>query len=130
MTANTNKPVNIPEFKVLIERYESITSQEVKETWSNQEDVLNSHTKGFHVANVLTGFGGSFSCRLCSSCLYKCYRCVYKIDTGCINISDALKKSYDRISEADSPLKLYNAFRNRAKVLRKYAEDNGIDINN
>lgn len=117
---------NIKEFKILINRYETITSQEVKETWDKIEIL---HNKGLYVANTLTGFGWSDKCMLCSSCNYNCHLCVYKIEVGCVNLLDTLKKSYYRISEADSPLKLYNAFRNRAKVLREYAKDNDIDIN-
>lgn len=128
MTANTNKPVNIPEFKALIERYETITYQEVKEEWNKKNIKLRKI--GLYVGGNLTGYGRTATCKLCISCKEDCHLCVYKVSLGCINISEALRRSYNRINDADTALKLFNAFRNRAKVLRKYAEDNGIDINN
>lgn len=125
METNSNNPVNISEFKALIERYETITYQEVKEEWNNEDKYCKS---GFNIAGKLTGYGRTITCKLCISCKEDCHLCVYKVSLGCINISEALRKSYNRIDDANSPVKLFNAFRNRAKVLREYAKDNEIDI--
>lgn len=108
---------NIPEFKALIERYETITLKEIKDNWSGY---------GSSTAEILTGYGLCNTCTLCIACNKKCDECVYKEVDGCSK--NMLNKSYYRIYVSDSPLKLLNAYRNRAKVLREYAKDNNIEI--
>jgi hypothetical protein len=106
------KPKNIKEFKKLIERYETIMLQEIKDACCNKR--------------FLTGFGSIYTCTLCASIDLYCVGCVYGSRVGCVE--GVLEESYDRIRDAYTPVKLKNAYRNRAKVLRQYAKDNNIKI--
>ena len=123
------KAKNLKEFKALIKRYESITLEEIKEadvSLPNTTDVIRIvlfQVSGVYKqkANKLTGFGDNSTCTLCilpnlgSS---DCDGCVYldmtedKCNKG-INL-----KTYIRICEANSPTKLRNAFRARAKHMQ------------
>lgn len=96
------KPKNLKEFKALIERYETITIEEIKEI---------NYIKG--AVHRLTGFGGVSSCSICSK--FHCGECVYGL-IGCT--SGANRKTFNRIAIADTPLKLCNAFRARAKHMK------------
>ena len=98
------KPKNLKEFKALIKRYESITLEEIKERFLDYIRMLS-------IAKVLTGFGSPETCTLCK---VLCRNCVYTY--GCS--SDISKKTYERICYADTPIKLLNAFRARAKHMK------------
>ena len=100
------KAKNLKEFKALIKRYESITLEEIK------EDKFESH----FTAQKLTGFGNPSTCTLCQ--LFNCHNCIYliKTESGCL--SGINKKTYRRISDAITPVKLLNAFRARAKHMK------------
>ncbi len=93
------KAKNIKEAKELVDRYESITLEEIKNNFDPEE---------------LTGFGNAFSCILCLA-VKKCKYCIYV--SGCVDGKN--EKSYDRIYYAYTPTKLRNAFRARAKHIRK-----------
>jgi len=104
-----NKPINIKEFKALVKRYETITLQEIKDKW----------LPGYNAATRLTGFGNGNTCTLCiaqASDRTKCYNCIYPYPMGCREHPNEL--SYDRIQSANTPLKLFNAYKTRAKHLR------------
>lgn len=108
------KPKNLPEFKALIKRYETITLEEIKE-------IDNSKLiDGVYIAEKLTGFGSSETCTLCHyvNRSEDCNECIYVILTSndC-NCGDN-EKTYYRIYDADIPLKLRNAFRARAKHMK------------
>ena len=98
---------NLKEFKELIERYETITLEEIKETEFVKE----------YTAKGLTGFGDPKTCSLCK---VGCTDCVYGsiISTGEDCLGGENKKTYTRIESADTPLKLRNAFRARAKHMK------------
>jgi len=104
---------NLPEFKKLIERYETITIEEIYE--------LNMDY------NKLTGFGKPVTCNLCKAvnksgfsredqCKYCVYYSVSKMEFSCCSRSNM--KSYDAIKEAEDEIELFNAFRNRAIHMR------------
>ena len=97
------KPKNLKEFKALIERYESITLEEIK------KDKFDSHL----TAQKLTGFGGATSCSICDG--FICKEFVYGV-IGCTN--EINEETYYRIINADTPVKLRNAFRARAKHMK------------
>ena len=99
------KAKNLKEFKALIERYESITLREIK------KDKFKSH----FTAQKLTGFGDITICTLCNSNNGDCVNCIYG-KTGCMDGIN--QKTYYRISNADTPVKLFNAFRARAKHMK------------
>ena len=60
MNANAK---NLPEFKALIERYETITLEEIRAAW----DADGEATGDYDVREKLTGFGSTGSCTLCAS---------------------------------------------------------------
>ena len=99
------KPKNIKEFQALVERYETITLEEIK---ANPDP------------EILTGFGNSGTCTLCIKA-GNCDKCVYgESDTAyyaCIDGEN--KKTYFTIDNANTPRKILNAYRARAKHLRK-----------
>lgn len=107
---------NKKEFIELIERYETITLEEIKEKWD-----ISYYKKGHDVAQLLTGFGGKGHCTLCEAVDGICTDCVYGEDFACIN--NRHKKTYNDIDYANTPSKLKNAFRRRAKHLRNYYKD-------
>jgi len=108
------KPKNIKEARELVKRYETITLEEIKNMYCD--------------ANDLTGFGSIETCTLCIKADYDCSDCIYhKIDkfgfgdtVRCYDDDNA--KTYDRIDEADTPVKLRNAFRARAKHIKSILE--------
>ena len=109
---------NITTFKKLIERYETITLDEIKKEWERNRKILGDNdTVGFLVAQHLTGFGGSQTCTLCDAVYQNCDDCVYGEAYGCLTGEN--HESYEKIEEAKTPRTLFNAFRNRAKHLRK-----------
>jgi hypothetical protein len=119
-----NKPENIKEFKALIERYESISLEEIEKNWTGFGD---------STAKLLTGFSSITTCTLCiptykNSNLYDCHKCVYRINSGCLNLTSLLTLSYKKIYNSRTPLELLNAYRERAIVLREFAKENKINI--
>ena len=121
------KAKNLKEFKALKKRYESITLEEIKDTvvsLPNTADVLRFvifQAAGVYKqkANKLTGFGSSSTCSLCRvKCLSECEGCVYLVMTGDGCNQGINLKTYIRICEANSPTKLRNAFRARAKHMQ------------
>jgi hypothetical protein len=109
---------NLEEFKKLIERYETITLDEIETVWKDKVDTYGiADTLTYIVANKLTGFGASSTCTLCQSVktnIIHCADCVYGILLGCIN-----DETYHKIENAKTPRGLLSAFKNRAKHLRK-----------
>ena len=110
---------NLPEFKALIKRYESITLEEIVDGWDNF----------LYDSTVFTGFGRVSACTLCTAVelpelkdydltVWKeCHLCVYGKPRGCI--SDDNLETYDAIYESSNPKELLTAFRNRAKRMRE-----------
>ena len=124
---------NLREFKALIERYETITIEEVR-------DVMDNMSSDDSAASVLTGFGATATCTLCQHIRpdfgdpLKCYTkgCVYahtfKEDDSYACISGELADSYDMISDAEDPQALFLAYRNRAVVMREFAKRHNIKL--
>ena len=109
------KPKNIKEFKALVERYETITLEEIKKGGPMS---LSSKRK-------LTGFGWNNTCTLCQAVLqkdnwgnkYKCNDCVYGKQNGCLRYENT--NTYYRIVNAGTSRELFSAYRARAKHLKK-----------
>ena len=108
---------NVEEFKVLVERYETITLKEII------RKVINPY--------LLTGFGSISTCTLCvrvgrkktDICMPKCSACVYyskrRVEYFSCN-SGQNGKTYWEIHKAHSPEQLLKAYRDRAAYLRKH----------
>jgi hypothetical protein len=135
---------NLKEFKELIQRYETITLEEIKETWKENDAKLwrkyyyRYSSEGDYVAEDLTGFGSPQKCILCTAIKKKCSVCVWGIDTTenswyktdknyscCKNENE---KTYKAIEYAKSPEELLQAFRNRAIRMRERLEELNIEV--
>lgn len=115
---------NLKEFKALIERYGTISLDEISEEWEK-----SVYHQGHSVANSLTGFGSSRGCTLCKVIRkvhdsLKCECCVYGRPPnrfGCS--SDINELTYEKIDNAETPEELFQAFRDRAEHLKStYSE--------
>lgn len=125
------KPVNIKELQTLVERYETITLNEIKDKWTK---TIYS-CAGQINARAITGFGSITTCILCTktndenyySC--NCFKCVHA-DNDSIRYNGYCsgdifckrgnnQETYEKIITATTPKQLLTAFRNRAKHLRK-----------
>lgn len=129
------KPENIKAFNALLKRYESITFEEIKRQWDYNFSSYPWVDAG-DVARDLTGFGSIEACTLCTAIEgnqlaetnvdfkhWICPKCVYyrkRKDTMmfCCNTGKS-RDTYQGIDEAHTPEELLEAFRNRAKYLRK-----------
>ena len=100
------KPQNLPEFKALKKRYETITIEEITKGFTRYEGNL--------VANKLTGFG---NCNSCSLCKVVCEKCTYLLTPDSCD-HGINKKTFLRILNANTPLKLRNAFQARANHMQ------------
>ena len=96
---------NLKEFKALIERYESITLEEIKKIKPFEDHFT---------AQKLTGFGNIYKCTLCVVVGQECKDCVYSQSSE----KTCMTKTHYRISDAETPTKLRNAFRARAKHMK------------
>ncbi len=95
------KAKNLKEARALVDRYETITLEEIKGNFN---------------PGALTGFGNSRTCTLCDiSGFDPCEYCIYKSHCK----KGIHQKTYYRIFNANTPLKLLNAFRARAEHIRK-----------
>jgi len=113
---------NLNEFKKLIERYESVTLEEIEKVWFIQ---------GSLTANQLTGFGKIHTCPLCG---YKggkftlCKDCVWAYNNEGIRcMNGANGYTFRAIKFAENPEELLQAFRMRAKRMRERLMELGIN---
>ena len=118
---------NIQVARKLIERYESITLEEIKSVWELYPSKQPVYDLTLVVARALTGFGGLVGCPLCVAArdgeyspddteLY-CFRhCIYGDDGNCHK--GAMAASYFTIRNAITPAGLLQAYRNRAVAIR------------
>lgn len=112
------KAKNLPAFKALIERYETITIEEI-------EDEIKKHERLYDAKTALTGLGRMNTCSLCvalnkweDNIFKQCSRCVYGGITGCVD-----HKSYTAIVRAKTPTSILSAYRARAKYMRSLLEE-------
>lgn len=116
-----SKPKNIKEAKELVLRYESISLEGIKESGH-----FRVGGTLYTTALKLTGFGSTIKCALCVSIDHECGDCIYSDHYGCLNGKN--RKTYKRIEEANTPLKLKNAFRARAKYIRNRLKELGEEM--
>ncbi len=103
---------NLKEFKALIDRYESISIEEIERAFK----------ENYRPAGLLTGFGSIDTCTLCMAVDVDCNECVWGPDLqGCL-----WDITYDAIYYATNPNKLFTAYRKRAAYMRKYLNEKGI----
>lgn len=111
---------NLPEFKALIERYESVTIEDIVDKWGDDNDA--SFTAG-----LLTGYGSAETCTLCKAVNVECYACVWRCLTSSLCSCDRTNTTYWDIMDATTPTELLTAFRARAAYMRKVLKDGGIE---
>jgi len=114
---------NLPEFKALILRYESITENEINPLIDVFEKEFG--TGLFYansIAKVLTGYGSPETCTLCQAVDIDCSKCMYENYHGCVNTT------FDMIYHADSTEELLSAFKARAKYMRELLISKNIEI--
>ncbi|MGI6337859.1 MAG: hypothetical protein ACOXZV_00585 [Bacteroidales bacterium] len=110
------QPKNTKELIELIDRYESITLEEIEKNWQ---------INGFTTAKILTGFGTPQTCILCKkvgrnySGSLRCMDCVFEIRKGCENSSFECYNLYKKIENSMYPKALLNAFQDRAVYLKE-----------
>lgn len=111
---------NLNEFKALIERYESITEDEI-----NKKDVELEYCSAFEIANELTGYGSTHTCILCTRVGFSrnsyrpnCVDCVYGLSKESDHYGCSLDQTYYAIENAEDTAELLTAFRERAKYMR------------
>lgn len=96
--------------KRLVIRYQSITLEEIK----------NIYHSSLEVPYTLTGFGATTTCTLCIAAKENCSLCIYtslyERYHCCINYNE---KTYDDIEDYKSDEDLLQAFRNRAKHIKR-----------
>lgn len=109
---------NVMAFKTLIERYNSITREDIKNVIP---DYSHSDSYGTAYARVLTGFGSIRYCTLCLSVNGDCSKCLWAVleienkrDYKCL-----YDETYDNIADADSSMELLVAFKKRASYMAK-----------
>jgi len=117
---------NLPEFKALIDRYESVTIEEIEEGFGYDND-------GAFTANLLTGFDSQSTCTLCKAvpknlrgCVL-CKYCTWEATTGNKCYQGGNTETYCEIEESQSPEDLLTAFRARAAYMRQVLKDGGIE---
>lgn len=118
------KPQNIKEFKELIERYESITIDEIEAVYYESKDW---GTYGKFVANKLTGYGCSDTCRLCQAVDDDCTNCVFGPKTEYCCLGDG-RELYLKIYSAKNAGELLDAFSVCAAAMREFAKERGIEL--
>ena len=116
---------NLKEFKELIERYESITIEEIEATGDFViDDAFIRGLSKQSTINKLTGFGLKKSCKICSVIESDdCKGCVYDIGKNNLGLScvlDQFKESFDLIRDANNAQELLLAVKQRAKVMREH----------
>ena len=126
--------VNINAAKKLVERYDSITFDDLELNWEDlpEEEIEEDYHSGAKVLQNLTGFGSFETCTLCKEarelCKYPesadfCACCIYGHIVKCVR-----SPYYKEMAEADTPDELIQAIRKRSKYIKeliKEYEDRG-----
>lgn len=114
---------NIPEFKKLIERYETITLEEI------EKECKKSSVR---IQRRLTGAGSVYFCTLCRSvgAISKgnpdCDKCVYSLFNGLLFACEDTP-TYEELFKSKKPKEILKAYRSRAAWMREFAKEKGIE---
>ena len=107
---------NIEAAKELLEKYKSITLEELEEEYEGAFIPL-----GLEILNKITGFGDTVSCILCKAVYGMCVKCIYsfRIDEREVPCLDEI---YKEMKNAESAEKLFNAIQKRISYLTHIIE--------
>ena len=106
---------NLKEAKELLEKYKSITLEQLEAMYSKGD-------KGHKILFKITGFGTTNSCMLCLSVNEICDDCIYSFRIYNENDVPCLDKIYEEMSEATSAEELFNALQKRISYLTHIIE--------
>ena len=128
MKKKLSSKLNADAFKALIEKYESITLEELQEAGKRHDHEYIYRKEYIHRSlEDITGFGNSHKCTLCFAKANRCEDCVWTIDAcsslGYIGYA-CVNDTYDDISDAGSFEDLLIAIKARAKYMREFLKEN------
>ena len=112
--------------KELIDKYQSITLEQLKNLWENEVEQNPTFVDGDWVLSLITGFG-SCACIVCKAASYICTECIHKYNPKWDHIEDCpcMNELYYSMSSSQSPEELYGYIQNRIEYLKtlvSYAE--------
>lgn len=108
---------NLKEAKELLEKYKSITLEELEEKYKKY-----AYVTGYHVMNAITGFGNIKDCIICHKVCSICSNCVYSFRLDVQRVSPCIDTIYREMSEALSAKELFNAIQKRISYLTHVIE--------
>lgn len=114
------KAKNLKEFIELIEKYRSITIEDI-------EEAIDKHGNfdAFGIANVLTGYGFASTCSLCIRAI-DCNDCAWKVLSGCSCSFLMNGETYELIWSSQNKDDLLTAFKIRADYMEKVLNENKL----
>lgn len=117
--------MNINAARKLLEKYQSITLDELTMVWLKLE-LDNEEIKGEDVLAEITGFGCTGTCILCKEAKTLtndiesyCNHCIYSIHGSPSMDMFCLDNTYHAIADARNEKQLFNAIQNRIKYLKE-----------
>ena len=117
--------MNINAARKLLEKYQSITLDELTVIWLKLE-LDNEEIKGKDVLAEITGFGCMDTCMLCKEAKTftndiesYCNHCIYSIHGSPSMDMFCLDNTYHAIADARNEKQLFNAIQNRIKYLKE-----------
>lgn len=107
---------NLKAAKELLEKYKSITLEQLEEDYEGDFIPL-----GFDILNKITGFGETTSCILCKAVNGVCVNCIYSFRISGRKVP-CLDEIYKEMENATSAEELYNALQKRISYLTHVIE--------
>ena len=109
--------------KELIDKYQSITLEQLKSLWENEVEQNPTFVDGDWVLSLITGFG-SCACIVCKAASYICTECIHKYNPKWDHIEDCpcMNELYYSMSSSQSPEELYGYIQNRIEYLKYLIE--------
>ena len=109
--------------KELIDKYQSITLEQLKSLWESEtEQNPECIIDGGWILGLITGFG-SCACVLCKAANQSCLMCIHKYRPNwdyCGN--PCVNDLYDNMAESRTPEELYKYIQNRIEYLNYLIE--------
>ncbi len=127
-----NEIANLKEAKELVEKYRSITLEQITEYW-NSMSVAEQFSKAEKkkMLKRLTGFGQATYCSLCKQIyLSNCETCIYEIITDSVCYAGDNSSTYRKIADFTSCTELLQAYRKRADYLQSLIDIAEKEVNN
>lgn len=112
---------NLEAAKELLEKYKSVTLEELKQVFKHLQEEENDVIDGDMVLNTITGFGETSTCLLCKAVNGICENCIYSFRLNekpipCIDII------YGRICNSETAEELYQYLQQRISYLSHVIE--------